>query len=240
MAKPKSYQRLLPTMPTWLGGGTLKPTKNSCLLVHVTPAHASQPLELTPRATVGEERAPMSCGAFPTSPTIVGVCIDLRDSSSAPPQRQIDLNCNALSTRLSFLPPHVFARPLAVSVLPVAAPTSMRRMPKVPPHRPRLSWWPPVMGWMGLVMGLVVVAAGSGLGRAAVVRLGVVQLGKVRAGPMLSLGSVGNAVVPTLAVRLYCDHPAVPCAIRAVYRRHAQRGIFRAGHTVRLVRRCDR
>jgi hypothetical protein len=98
------------------------------------------------------------------------------------------------------------------------------------------------MGWMGLVMGLVVVAAGSGLGRAAVVRLGVVRLGKVQAGPMLSLGSVGNAVVPTPAVRLYCDHwhPAVPYAIPAVYRRHAQRGIFRTGHTVRLDRRYNR
>jgi hypothetical protein len=134
------------------------------LLVHVTPESASQPLELTPRATAGEECASMSCRAFPTSSTIVGVCIDLRDSSSAPPQRQIDLNYNALSTRLPFLPPHVFERPLAVSVLPVADPTSMRRMPKVPPHRPHLSWWPPVMGWMGLVMGLVVVAAGQGWG----------------------------------------------------------------------------
>jgi hypothetical protein len=57
---------------------------------------------------------------------------------------------------------------------------------------------------------------------------------------VVRLGFVGNAVVPTLAVRLYCDHPAVPCAIPAVYRRHAQRGIFRAGHTVRLDRRYDR
>jgi hypothetical protein len=59
-------------------------TKESCLLVHVTPESASQPLKLTLRATVGVECASMSCGSFLTSSTIVGVCFDLRDSSSAP------------------------------------------------------------------------------------------------------------------------------------------------------------
>jgi hypothetical protein len=56
-------------------------TKDSCLLVHVTPESASQPLKLTLRATEGEERASTaSCDAFAMSPTVVGVCVNLRDS----------------------------------------------------------------------------------------------------------------------------------------------------------------